>query len=328
VPDARQLRTLLVATQITTVVLTWPLHGASRETPLLPTLGALASLSFGWPLVVSALASLRWPRGGWALHVGVLAVSMLADRTRLQPSTISVATLLWACRGRARIDGTLLGAHFAALWMAAGAGKLASGAFAREVAPVLAGPHAGAWAELLGWAELALGALVLVPRTRRAALATGALLHAGFLVALASAGWNPGVWAWNAGLAGTALVHAATRRREGEGAPRGAWVPALAALGWPLLFPLGLAPPSTAFFVYSGLEPVTLRCAPGGRCLLDHELHASMAELGAPVPASVELLEASFQASCRPGDRWLARERSGEERVLAESECAARRERP
>ncbi len=326
--EATRMRRVLVATQLATLALTWPLHGALRETPLLPVIEPLAGLSFGWPLVLSALAPLRWPRGGWLLHVGVLALSMLADRTRLQPSTISVALLLWACRDGERVDSTLVRAHFAALWIAAGAGKLLSGAFAREVAPMFVGDHGGAWVELLPWIEIALGVAVLMPRGTRVALAAGGLMHAGFVVVLVIARWNPGVWGWNAGLASVALMSAWRSHDRSLLSPRvsvsAPSVPAVAAFAWPLLFPLGLAPPSTAFFVYGGLEPVTLLCERGGRCVLDHEVHASMAELGAPVPASVELLEASFRASCHPGDRWLARERSGQERVLAEAVCAAR----
>jgi len=326
--EANRMRMALVATQLATLALTWPLHGALRETPLLPVIEPLAALSFGWPLVLSALAPLRWPRGGWALHVAVLALSMLADRTRLQPSTISVALLLWACRVGERVDSTLVRAHFAALWVAAGAGKLLSGVFAREVAPMFVGDHGGAWVELLPWMEIALGVAVLMPRAERVALALGGLMQAGFVVVLVIARWNPGVWAWNAGLASVPLLCARRGHARSPVSPRvnasAASIPALGAFAWPLLFPLGLAPPSTALFVYGGLEPVTLRCERGGRCLLDHEVRASMAELGVPVPASVELLEASFHASCHPGDRWLARERSGDERVLAEAVCASR----
>ncbi len=212
--EANRMRMALVATQLATLALTWPLYGALRETPLLPLYEPLATFSFGWPLALSSLAPLRWPRGGWALHVAVLALSMLADRTRLQPSTLSIAILLWACRDRARVDSTLLRAHFAALWVAAGVGKLLSGVFAREVVPMFVGDHGGGWVEVLPWLEIALGVAVLSPRASRSVLGAGALMHFGFVVVLAVTRWNPGVWAWNAGLASVALLHATHGHRE------------------------------------------------------------------------------------------------------------------
>jgi len=129
---------------------------------------------------------------------------------------------------------------------------------------------------------------------------------------------NRGVWAWNVALACAALTLACSHRRAQTGSSS-----ALAALAllWPLLYPLGLAAPSTALFVYGGLEPVTLACDRFERCTLDREQRHTLAQLGVPIPGDVALLHASFQASCAPGDRWLARRRGGDEAVLARARC-------
>jgi hypothetical protein len=218
-----------------------------------------------------------------------------------------------------------------------------SGAFETDVAPAFGATLGAPLLWLVPWAELALGVLVLAGPTRRLASGLGALLHTGILAALIEIDHNRGVWAWNLVLVLVCLASARTAddvtatsqddtTRGEASAPRDARSIArsplaLAILAWPLLYPLGLAPASTAFFVYSGLEPVTLVCDRDERCTLDREIHRSLRELEVPVPASVALLEASFRADCRPGERWLARERRGREEILAEARCDERQPR-
>lgn len=318
--ETRAVRACLVLGQLATLATTWPLWQSARPTPLVPVVDALATISFGPVLVLSALLVLTGTRAAWLGHVLALAVAVLGDAQRLQPAPISIAMMLGACAGLRGLDRRVWHAHLAAVWLAAGAGKLLSGgAFEREVAPLFASAAGGGLAPLVPWLEVGLGVGVLATGTRRAATLLGALLHAAILASLIEVDHNRGVWAWNATLALAALV--AWRGARLRRVPRTPSPLAFAVLAWPLTFPLGVLPPSSAFFVYSGLEPVTLVCDREEHCTLDREVHETLRELAVPVPASVALLRASFEARCAPGERWLARERSGDEAVLAMATC-------
>lgn len=313
----RLLRAALVAAQLATIGATWPLWSATRALPVLPPIVWLGAVPFGGALVLSSLAALEGSRRAWALHVAVLGLSLLGDAQRLQPAPLSIAFLLGTCTRARGLDTRAIGAHLAAAWLAAGAAKL-SGVFADEVAPFFADTWAGPLAPFTPWIELGLGLGVLAPGSRGSAAVLGALLHLGVAATLVALDHNRGVWAWNVGLACAALALAWSHRRAQTGSSS-----ALAALAllWPLLYPLGLAAPSTALFVYGGLEPVTLACDRFERCTIDREQRHTLAQLGVPIPGDVALLHASFQASCAPGDRWLARRRGGDEAVLARARC-------
>ncbi len=306
------VRAVLVVAQIATVALTWPLYEGARATPLLPVIAALAPLSFGGLTIVSALAILRWPRRALAAHVATLALAMLADRMRIQPAPISLAIMLAATCDAARLDAALLRAHFAALWIAAGVAKFVSGSFADDIAPLVD----GAWVAALPWCEVALGVAMLAPRAWRASALAGGVMHATIFVALAGAEWNRGVWAWNAALAVVAPLCVLARAN----APRAR---AGFARAGPPLPPRGRGAPPPAFGVSGAREPTTLVCSSARGCELDGEVRASMRAFGVPPPGDVGTLERAFLASCRAGDRWLARERGGQERVLREVGCPA-----
>jgi hypothetical protein len=265
--------------------------------------------------VLSSLAALQGSRRAWSLHVVVLGLSLLGDAQRLQPAPLSIAFLLGACSGA--LDTRAIGAHLAAAWLAAGAAKL-SGVFADELAPFFADTWAGSLAPFTPWIELGLGLGVLAPRARGVAASLGAVFHLGVAATLVALDHNRGVWAWNVALACAALALACSHR---SARAISSSVLAALALLWPALYPLGVAAPSTALFVYGGLELVTLTCDRFEHCAIDHEQRHTLEQLGVPIPGDVALLHASFQASCAPGDRWLARRRGGDEAVLARARC-------
>lgn len=128
-------RLAVVVGQVATIVVTWPLWNARDDAlPLVPG----PRLDFGWLLLLSCLAALRWPVPATLVHWGVLVAAILMDQTREQPQVLSLALLLLATWPRPWAARVVI-LHLAALWFFAGLGKLTSARFltAAELEPWL-----------------------------------------------------------------------------------------------------------------------------------------------------------------------------------------------
>ena len=178
-------------------------------------------LVFGAMLALLALVAVR-PRARWPVlvFVAVAAGWSLWDQTRWQPWFYQYLALLAAVSAACRYDpaseGTALNVCrlvVAATYFWSGVEKL-NVSFATDIFPWLMGPALrllpdglAGWAEGQGWAvavvEAGLGAALLVPRLRAAAVAGVLVMHATLLVCLGPTGhdWNSVVWPWNLALA-------------------------------------------------------------------------------------------------------------------------------
>lgn len=85
-----------VVCQGITVWITWPLWQSRAEPPHLPTFD-LPQVSFGWMMIASLTAALKWPRVGVTSHWIVLIVASVFDQFRLQPQFFATAILMTAC---------------------------------------------------------------------------------------------------------------------------------------------------------------------------------------------------------------------------------------
>lgn len=274
-------RLLVLVGQAATVLVTWPLWSPRASgPPTLPLFDGLPELPFGVALLLTlALVPLR-PRLGAVLHAVVLALAVVADQTRLQPTTVSLAILLFATT-HAR---ALAPAHVAALWFWAGAHKLLSPAFGAGLDPAFAGFEIP-----IACAELGLG-LAAILRLRLTTMAA-LVLHTGVAAVLVS----QGRWAlvpWNLVLAGAGLFLHLPRSRPLE----------LALLAAPLGLYLGLTSPYLAHALYTGDTWQSVRCGDAG-CEADPERAQTLAAFGVPLEPSPRALRAHFLATCRAGEQ-------------------------
>lgn len=259
------LRLVLVGAQAATIAITWPLWQPRASPPELPLL-PLPWVPFGAGLLLTLLVALVRPAAGICCHWLVLVLAIVGDQTREQPQVLSLALLLVATLPGpyARRFG---GLQLAATWFWAGVGKLTSPRGWAETGTFLLGaspdnaPDAGmaalAAGASLGAAELVLGVLAFVPRTRPYAAALGGALHLGILVFLSPLGrdWNVSVWPWN-----VALAVAAVCLLRGEAQPLPAGVARTRLLGFagilfvllPIGFHIGVVDAPLAQQVYSG----------------------------------------------------------------------------
>jgi hypothetical protein len=179
-------------------------------------------------------------------------------------------------------------------------------------------------------AELSLGVLALIPRTRKLAAVAAFGVHAGILLILSPLGrdYNHAVWPWNVALAmaGFALI---ARWKETP-------LRSLARchrLVRPLIVLLVIAPAGfyvavtdayLAHNVYSFNIPRVVWCSGAGRCTDDPQSLATMRAFNVPMPPEHRLIEAYFRRTCRPGDRitirdtrWWAARQGFDHRELA-----------
>jgi len=322
-------RWLVLAAQAATIGITWPLWQVRDDPPLLPAIQWQQLPAVDWPqlldgvqfspgawLLASLAVALVLPRTGASLHVGLLAVAMLLDQTRMQPEVISLGLLLV---GTLPGDGPrLVGrAHLIALWFFAGFHKLLSPEYFTGVMPAMFGGDGTNPAstlqlvalQVLGGAmaagELSLGVLAVVPRLRRACAVAACGFH--LLVLLWLAGkmqWNPAVWPWNLALAAagfalvwpwtTSLVHDVQAAR---------WLPRVAALLLlvsPLGYYFGLVDPYLAHCLYTRNVPKAQRITIGGPQPLD-----TWSALRVPLPPAHRILEQFFQKTALPSERLV-----------------------
>jgi hypothetical protein len=300
-------RWLAAACQAATIVVTWGLWQRRDDPSPLPAL-SLPALDLGPALLVSLVAVLVRPAPGLALHTAVLAYAVATDQTRLQPQVVSLLLLLWST-----VPGpgaALVGrAHLIALWTWAGVHKLLSPTFLGGIGPRLvmavvpwAPPflaQAGGYA--IAAAELTLGLLAIVPRTRRVAAALACLFHAGMIVTLAllPRGRNVAVWPWNVALAfaGVALL-AEWSEPLGTSVRRAGLAARTLAAGLLLLpagFYVGLTDTYLAHNLYAGSSPRAV--ASGGV-----DFGATVRAFHVILPPEPRLYAQFFQLRCRAGD--------------------------
>jgi hypothetical protein len=320
-------RWLLVAAGIFTVVVTWDVwqvrSGPRFEmSPMLPLWDWLPQVDLGWMMIAALLTILIRPRVGLTA-VGILwFVSVLMDRTRLQPHyQIGFLILATLPSVSAQLTGR---ASLIALWFWAGCHKLLIDfikphdmvGFKTEVIPNdlmrLFPPERFPWSThstgvALGWtiaiAETTLGLMCLFPHTRKAVGVIALFLHAGILF------WNCQTWdcnllLWNISLMFAGLVLISPWREW----PWTSWMqsnwPARAASIALLVCPAGYYLNWTAAYlshcVYVPNTPYAELFRPGESpqfvpFLCYNEVHF-------PLPPSQEISEQWFNKIRRPGD--------------------------
>lgn len=342
-------RTLVVATQLATVALTWPLWQVRADPPLLPV-WEVPQFSPGWLLVGTLVLVLAAPRAGTGLYIGACVLAMCLDQTRIQPQVVSgwfllLATLPWA---GARLLGRT---HVMSLWFYSGFHKLLSPDYYSEVAARFwselfpAAPRHVAWGGMVEFdagavfglvmaaGEIALGVAAFFRPTRRYAAWGALLLHGGILFALSplALNWNQSVWPWNValGAAGWALFgnwDQSFGRAWRECAWR--WRAGVAAL---LILPLGyyagLVDGYLAHCLYSANIPHGYVRMPDGRQY--SIIFATMEKVRAPLPPAPRLFIGHFRKMGEPGSlleikdpRWVSRLSSRQRQVIRYEDIA------
>ena len=316
--DVRMLafRALVVACQVATLWITWPLWQVRDAPPMLPAL-SLPAFDLGWLLICSLLLVLVAPLPGITLQTILLVYAALIDQTRLQPGVVSLLFLLWGTMPNPTAQG-FARTHLLTLWLFAGFHKLVSPAFMNDTAPrLLTGfpldlphwliSHAG---YAIAFIELGTGLLALSRRTRKAAALMAFGLHTAILLNLSQLGINrnDAVWPWNVALAfaGFALIapwkeSLLSSVKMCHALARPLLVCLLVA---PLGFYLGLMDAYLAHNLYSANTPqATVVCR--GECLPHQNPNAIWEAFRVPPPPEQRLFEQYFVLTCRPGDQLL-----------------------
>ena len=336
-PIDAAVRSVLVAAQVATVLLTWRVWEPRDFPPMLP-LVALPAFPAGWAMLASLAVVLVRPRVGVPLHAGVLAVAIIADQSRMQPHVISIATLLWATTGSA--GGLLVArASLAALWAYAGIHKLTSPAYYGTTGPWLLAavcPGGPAWlaaviAVAVAVTEILMGGCCFVPRRRRQVAVVAAVFHlATFAVLAIRLHWNQAVWPWNLALAAAGPAIVLTWKGRGLGhewaaTTRAVRTIAVTLLLMPVGYWLGIVDAFLAHCLYADNRPKAYVCTPFSRTDLD----AVCIRLGVVLPPAHRLYGPFFRGVGRPGEwlevedpRWIARACGFDRRTIAWDEVA------
>jgi hypothetical protein len=285
-----------------------------RDHPILLPVAALPQVDLGPILIAACLLALIAPRVGTIVVTILFAYGMATDQTRMQPEFFSLPLLLW--RSLPSAGARLIGrVSLVSLWFFAGFHKLLSPDFLHDAGPRLVmallfplAPELVQFA-VIGIAALEIGtaALSVMPAKRRMAAWSALVLHAGILVAFSpiAGSRNVAVWPWNIALAcsGFALI-----------APwKTTLLPSLRAV--PLLprlfavfiavapagYYLGIVDAYPAYHLYSAATASATVYCPAG-CSPDQDLNASWYDFNVPLPPEPRLFEATFRATCSPGD--------------------------
>jgi hypothetical protein len=306
-------RWLVVACQIATVVVTWPLWQDRDRPPLLPLL-SLPSIDLGLPLIAASLAVLFAPVVGMAAVTVLTIYAVLVDQTRLQPEVVSLLFLMWGTQGTPIALG-FARAHLISLWFFSGFNKLLSPAFFDDMAPFLLSafvpePSAGmgrAFGFVLALTELGLGVLAIAPRTRRLAAAVALVLHLGILLTLSPLGHdrNSAIWPWNVALAFAGFAFIAPWQESALASllrvPLWARAAMILLALMPLGFYLGRVDAYLAHNLYSSnIARASVECRRECRRMQDPA--NTWTSLNVPLPPEHRLYEQYFALTCRPGD--------------------------
>ena len=93
-------RAVVVAAELATLWITWPLWMVRETPPLLPAVD-LPQWDVGPWIAGSALLLLLLPRFGLVVHAALIAWAMLLDQTRMQPQMVSFVCLITRSTSRA-----------------------------------------------------------------------------------------------------------------------------------------------------------------------------------------------------------------------------------
>jgi hypothetical protein len=267
------------------------------------------------PLLIAAcLLALVSPRAGSTVVTVLIAYGMVTDQTRMQPEFFSLPLLLWGSLASA---GARLVARVSliSLWFFAGLHKVLSPDFMDDAGPRLVSvvrfalPDEMVQFAVAGIPALEIGtaALAVLPATRKMAAWTALALHAGILFTFSPLAEprNVAVWPWNVALAcsGFALI-APWRTAPLASLLAVPIVPRLTAMliaVAPASYYLGIMDAYPAHHLYSaGTARATVYCPAG--CRPEQDLNASWHHFNVPLPPEPRLFEATFRATCAPGD--------------------------
>ncbi len=296
--------------QILTLRWTWDLWAERSSPPNLPLVDGLASVSWGWLLVVLCVATAIRPRWGGPAFGVVLALACLGDQTRLQPGVISVAVLMiapaFAEGGRA-----IARWHLCSVWLWAGIHKLMSPGWseggARFIADSLGRPG---WREFIAFVlplcEIGVGLTALWPRTWRLTAAGAVLLHVGIFLTLSPryADWNSSVWPWNLAVAATAPLLFLGAKAESPFPSRQVTAGAVALLAYPALFYVGAMDAYLAHNLYTSNTAAAVICQPQSTACTSARLD-TWRTLNVPLPPEPRLFRQAFDIVCEPGEELL-----------------------
>jgi uncharacterized membrane protein YphA (DoxX/SURF4 family) len=193
---------------------------ADRLYPQVPIVPGIPAPSFAMStaLVLALLVALvvsappRVPPWFRAVPVGMIAVFVALDQSRLQPWVYMYAIVLLVAAFASRVDGRNTSVRMtlrfviAAQYIWSGLQK-ANDSFIEQVWPTFADPlfHALhlplAAGHVVGFAvpllEIAVGCSLFIPRARRVGVIAACVTHATILASLLASGENVVVWPWN-----------------------------------------------------------------------------------------------------------------------------------
>jgi Methylamine utilisation protein MauE len=325
-------RWLTVGCMAATFLITWPLWEVHESPPMLPAVD-LPAYNVGPALLASLAVILVLPLPGTALLTGLLLYAMAIDQTRIQPEVVSLLILLWGTlpvpsyRAVAR-------AHLCAMWFFAGFNKLFSPDFHDGTAQWLMDGlifDVPAWVRdnagyVIGFTELGIGVLAIVPRTRKVAAVAAFGLHVGILEVLSPRGhdWNEAVWPWNVALAfaGFAFIWPWNQSLTD-------WFQSCHRVVRPLLVVLLIAPlgfyvgVTDAYLAHNLYSSNVARAQTTGS-----DTSVTWSAFNVPMPPERRLFKQYFKLTCQPGDimvitdtRWWYRRQGLEEERFT---CPAR----
>ena len=297
---------LVVICQALTVLVTWRLWQIHRSPPMLPAL-ALPELNLGVIILVSLAAVFVRPLAGLILHTILILYSILIDQSRLQPEILSMVILMW---GSLRSPSLKLIArsHLVSLWFFAGLNKMLSTGYLNSLS--LAHPRSSSRAALLPLAELTLGILALIPRSRNFAAALAFALHIMIFTFVSPIRdrWGSPILFWNLALAlaGFALISSWSKSLSlslKELNPVAA-AAVLFVLISPIGFYFGIFDAYLSHHLYSKSVPTAVWHRANGK----REGIETWHTLNVPFPPEHRLYEAYFNDSCERGDFLIIRD--------------------
>jgi uncharacterized membrane protein YphA (DoxX/SURF4 family) len=313
ITDLARFRAIVVVAIAISIWITWPLWGP-RDFPIVLPVANLPQVTLGPILIAACLLALVAPRLGVIVITLVFAYGMATDQTRMQPEFFSLPLLLWGSLPSA--SAQLIGrVSLISLWFFAGFHKLLSPDYLHDAGPrlvmalPLSLPHGMVRFAVVGIALLEMGTatLALTPATRRLAAWSALFLHTGILFAFSpfAESRNVAVWPWNIALAcsGFALIAPwkATPLASLRAVP---FLPRLLATLFAVMpagYYLGIVDAYPAYHLYSAATASATVYCPAG-CRPDQDLNASWYDFNVPLPPEPRLFEATFRATCSPGD--------------------------
>jgi hypothetical protein len=301
-----------IASQLATIIITWPLWSDRLNPPNLPAFN-LPRASFTWLMVISALLPLVLRSAGVWIHLTVLVVASCFDQLRLQPQFFFGWVFIWAAASeQGKIFCRWL---LPATWFWAGLHKLLSPEWMGVRSYKLLG-KAGVGIEdyhfyfaiTVAVVEIVLG-LLAIWRMRVAAIGC-VLFHCGVVAFLWSIDWNRSVIPWNltTALFGFWIFWNQDETASWSLVKRPKWELAWAVLLFttPVLFYTAMLDHGFCQVLYSGMIPHGLisdnqpecdRLRPPTRTI------NGWGELSVPFPNEHRLLHQYFDLTALPGSK-------------------------